>query len=89
MFCICIDISRIYESKDIEEIFKLTSQINNRKLIIKDIFNEKFKDMLENPIFEKNCYSITAEGIYKNAHDTKKLIKWLAFYDRSYYENIN
>ena len=45
--------------------------------------------MLENPNLEQNKYSITSPGIYKNAHDSVRLMKWICYYDRSYNENIN
>ena len=45
--------------------------------------------MLENPTFKQDNYSRTATGIYKIAHDSIRIKKWLANYDRSYYENIN
>ena len=31
--------------------------------------------MLGNPDFEKNCYSINSTGIYKNGHDSIRLMK--------------
>ena len=45
--------------------------------------------MLENPNFEQSKYSITSTGIYKIAHYSITLKKWIWSYDRSYYENIN
>ena len=45
--------------------------------------------MIENPDFEEDYYSRTAVGIHKTAHDSIRLMKWLAYYDRSYCENIN
>ena len=45
--------------------------------------------MLENPNFEQNRYSITSTGIYKNGHDCIRLLKWICYYDRSYYEKLN
>ena len=45
--------------------------------------------MLVNPKFEQDYWSRTAEGIYKNGHDSIRLMKWLMFYDRSYYDNMN
>ena len=45
--------------------------------------------MLLNPNFEQNCWSKTANGIYKIGHDSIRLMKWICYYDRSYYENIN
>ena len=45
--------------------------------------------MLENQDFEQNYCSRTAIGIYKFGHDAIRIMKWLAYYDRSYYEIIN
>ena len=45
--------------------------------------------MLKNPDFEQDCWSGTAEGIYKIGHDCIRLTKWICYYDRSYYEKIN
>ena len=45
--------------------------------------------MLENPNFEQNKYSLTSTGIYKIGHDSIRLMKWICYYDRSCYENIN
>ena len=45
--------------------------------------------MLKNRDFEQNKYSLTSSGIYKVVHDSIRLMKWIRYYDRSYYENIN
>ena len=51
--------------------------------------------MLKNPNFEQNKYSPTSSGIYKIGHECSihensiRLMKWICYYDRSYYENIN
>ena len=45
--------------------------------------------MLENLDFEQNHGSRAAEGIYKIGHASFRLMKWICYYDRSYYENIN
>ena len=45
--------------------------------------------MLENPGFEQNKNFLTSTGIYKIAHDSIRLMKWMRYYDRSFYENIN
>ena len=45
--------------------------------------------MLENPDFEQNKYSITSTGIYKIGHDSIRLMKWICYYDLSFYENVN
>ena len=63
--------------------------MKNKKLNINNILFEKYRDMLENPNFEQNKYSITSTGIYKIAHDSVRLMKWICYYDRSSYENIN
>ena len=45
--------------------------------------------MLENPEFEQEYWSRTATGLYKVGHDSIRKMKWLAYYGRSYYQNIN
>ena len=35
------------------------------------------------PDFEQDYYSKTTKGIYRNGHDSVRLVKWLAFSDRS------
>ena len=45
--------------------------------------------MLENSDFEQNDYSRISTGVYKIGLDSIRLKKWLAYYDRSYQENIN
>ena len=50
---------------------------------------ENFKDMLENPDFEQDYSSRTAIGIYKIGHDSIRLMKWLAYYDKSFPGIIN
>ena len=44
--------------------------------------------MLENPDFGQDYYSRTARGIYKIGHDNIRLMKWICYYDESFYENI-
>ena len=44
--------------------------------------------MIKNPSFEQNRYSITSRGVYKNVHDSIRLMKWICYYDRSHYEKI-
>ena len=45
--------------------------------------------MLENPNFEQDYWSRTAKGIYKIGHNIIRIMKWLAYYDRSFHEKIN
>ena len=42
--------------------------------------------MSENLDFEQDHYSRTAERIFKTGHGSLRIMKWLFFYDRSYYE---
>ena len=56
IFCICVDVYKIYEGNDYEKIFEILSELKNKKLK-KYILIEKYKDMLENhPDFEQNCW---------------------------------
>ena len=54
-----------------------------------NILIEKYKNMLENSDFEQDYDTRTATDICKIGHDSIRLLKWLAYYDISYYENIN
>ena len=45
--------------------------------------------MLQNPDFEQDYWSRTAKSIYKSGHDSIRLMNWICYYDRSFYENIN
>ena len=89
IFCICIDVYKIYEGDDYDEIFKVLSTLKNKKLKINNTLIEIYKDMFQNPNFEQSKYSLTSTSIYKTGHDSIRLMKWICYYDRSYYENIN
>ncbi len=69
IFCICIDVYKIYEGNDYGEIYKVLSTLKNKKLRINNTLMEIYKDMLENSNFEQNYWSISAKGIYKIGHD--------------------
>ena len=88
IFFICIDVHKIYEDDDYNEIFKVLSTLKNKKLKINNVLIEKYKNMLENPDFEQDYWSRTAVGIYKIGHDSIRLMKWLIYYDRSYHDNL-
>ena len=45
--------------------------------------------MLENSDFEQDYWSRTATGIYKIEPEYIRLMKWICYYDRSYYETIS
>ena len=87
-FCIWIDVYKLYEADDYDEINKVSSTLKYKKLKINNILIEKYKDLLKNPDFEQDYWSRTAQGVYKKAHDSIRLMKWICDYDRSYYENI-
>ena len=89
IFCICIDLYMIYDGNDYGEINKVLSTLRNKNLKINNTLIEIYKDMLLNPNFEQNKYSLTSAGIYKIGHDSLRLMKWICYYDRSYYEKIN
>ena len=89
IFCICTDVYKIYDGNDYNEIYIVLSTLKNKKIKINNILIELYKDMLKNPNFEQNNYSLTSTGIYKIGHDSVRLMKWICYFDRSYYENIN
>ena len=89
IFSICVDLYEIYEGVDYDKIYEVLTTLKNKKLKINNILIEKYKDLLENPNFEQNRYSITSTVIYKIGHDCIRLMKWICYYDRSFYENIN
>ena len=89
IFCICIDVYKIYEGDDFNEIYKILLILKNKKIKINYTVIEIYKDLLNNPSFEQNNFSLTSKGIYKIGHDSFRLMKWICYYDRSYYENVN
>ena len=80
-FSICVDVYKIYEGDDFNEIYKVLSTL--KKLKINNNFSEKYKNMLENSDFGQNYWSRTANGIYKIGHDCVRLMKFICYYDRS------
>ena len=70
IFSICVDLYKIYEGDDFDKIYKVLSTLKNKKLKINNILIEIYKDMLENPNFEQNKFSLTSTGIYKIGHDS-------------------
>ena len=89
IFCICIDVYKIYENDNYYELYKVLSTLKNKKLKINNTLIEIYKDMIKNPDFEQNYWSKTAKGVYKIGHDSIILMKWICYYDRSSYEKIN
>ena len=70
IFCICVDVYKIYEGNDYNKIYEVLSTLKNEKLKIINTLIEKCKDMSENPDFEQDHWSKTATGIYKIGHDS-------------------
>ena len=89
IFSICVDLYKIYEGDDYDEIYKELSRLKKKKLKINNTLIEIYKDLLKNPDFEQNYWSRTASGIYRIGHDSIRLMKWICYYDISYYENNN
>ena len=79
----------IYDGNDYNEIYQVLSTLKNNKLKINDILIGKYKNMLENSDFEQNFWSKTATGVYKIGHDSFRLMKWICYFDGTYYEKIN
>ena len=75
IFCVSIDIYKIYEGDNYDEIYKVLSTLENKKLGINNTLTELYKDMLKNLNFEQNKYSLTSTGIYKIGHDSIRLMK--------------
>ena len=57
IFCICIDVDKIYENNDYAGIFEVLSTLKNKKLKINITLIEIYKDMIKNPDFERNYWS--------------------------------
>ena len=89
IFSIYVDVYKTYEGNEYDKVFEVLSTLKNIKLKINNILNEKHKKMIENPKSEQNYWSRTATGFYKIGHDSLRLMKWICYYDRSYYENIS
>ena len=89
IFSLCVDVYKICEGDDLYETYKDLSTLKNKKLKINNTLIEIYKDMLKKPDFEQNKYSLTSTGVYKSAHDSIRLMKWICYYDRSSYKNIN
>ena len=85
---LCKDVYKTYEGDDYDEIYKVLSTLKKKKLKINNILFDKYKDMIKTSDFEQDYWSKTAQGVYKIGHDSFKLMKWICYYDRSYYENI-
>ena len=77
IFSICVDVNKIYEDNHYDKIHEVLSTLKNKKLNINNTLVNIYKDMLLNPNFEQNHYSITSTGIYKIAHDSIRLMKWM------------
>ena len=89
IFSICVDVCKIYEGSDYNEIYKVLSTLKHEKLKINNTLIDIYKDMMKNSDFEQDYWLRTATGIYKIGHDSIRLMKWICYYDRSYYENKN
>ena len=53
-----------------------------------NILIKKYKHLLENPDFEQDYLSKTAQGIYKIGYESFRLMKRVIYHDRSDYDNM-
>ena len=86
IFCLCIVVYKIYEGTDFSRTYEVLSPKKNKKLKMNNIIIEKYKDMIQNPDSGQDYqeyWSRTALGIFNIGHDSIRLMKWLAYYDRS------
>ena len=79
----------LYKGDDYDKVYEALSKLKNKNLKVNNTLMEKYKDIIENPEFEQNHYSRTATSFYKIGHDSIRILKWLAYSDRSYCENKN
>ena len=84
-----VDVYKIYEGDDFDKIYEVLSTLKNKNLKTNLILIEKYEITIENPDFEQDHWSRTAIGSHKLGHDSIRLMKWICYSDRSYYENTN
>ena len=65
IFSICVNLYKIFESDDYDNIYEVLSTLKKKNLKVNNTLIEKYIDMLKNPDFEQNKYSLTSTGIYK------------------------
>ena len=70
-----VDVYKLYECDDSNEIYKVLSTLENKKLKLNIILIEKYKNLLENSDFEQNYWSRTSQGNYIIGHDSIRLMK--------------
>ena len=73
---------KTYEGNDYDILNEVLSTLKWKRIKINSVLFEKYKDILQNPDFEQVYYSGTAIGIYIFGHDSNRIMKWLAYYDR-------
>ena len=69
--------------------YKFLSNLENEILKNNEILIDKFKDMLEYPVFAQIYNSRKPEVIQENGYGGVLLTIWFAFSDRSYSESLN
>ena len=83
-----MNVYKIDEDVDYKKTFRTLSTFE-KSLKTNNISLEKDKDMLESPDFEQEFYSKNSSGLYQIGHDSIRLMKTKAYYDRFQIENIN
>ena len=88
VFCIGVDVFKVYEGSDYDKLHEALTTLKIKKLKINKNCLEKYKDKLEKPKFQQDYWSRTVISVYRIGHDSIRIMKWLAYYDRSFSESI-
>ena len=70
-------------------MYEVLSEVKNKKSKINIILNGKYNDMNGNHDLNQNHYSRTAIDMFESGHDSIRIMKWLVFKGRFYFEIIN
>ena len=79
----------MFEGTDFGNIYEVLSTLKKKNFKRNNMIIEEYENNSEKPDFEQDYCSKTGIGIYKIGQDSIRLLKWLAYYNRSYYVNIN
>ena len=87
-FSLCVDVYKIYEVNDFEKIYEVLSTLKYKKVRVNNTLIDIYKEMLLNHIFEQKKKFNNFNWLFKIAHNSFRIMKWICYCDRSYYENI-
>ena len=72
---VCIEIYKIHESDENDEMFECLTRLNKKKLIAKNKLVRKYNNFKKK--IEQNQHSLTAKSIYRFGDDSFRFIKFL------------